>query len=729
MLILAGIPACSGLSWTIENVDEETQEDGQTSLVLGPGGCPCIGYYDSKNQILKFAAKDAASGWTLSSIDESGSAGSDPSLAVNSWGIVGACYSHPDTGSLHYASRNGTQWSARTVASFTPSNSLNLYPALAFDANGNPHIAYYDTGSRSLMHAEWNGMVWNMAAVDSSPDTGYYPAIAPEADGNVRIVYHDHENGRLMTAAGSKDVWETEVLNSHPPTGIRPSIAIDANGHAHISYYDEATTCLKYISWADGAWHDEIADGTAGTGYYNSLAIGPDQMPHIAYYDAPNHCLKYASRNETRWQDEVVDGHLVDTGKYCCLKISDTCQPSISYIDSTNNRLKFATGCKLAAGFNAQPVTGIAPLEVQFTDATESNGAITSWNWSFGDGTWFNTTDGGLRHPSHVYVIPGTYAISLFVSEGHMSSTQEKPGHIIVLPPMQAPAPHEMALMAVQPPHPAAEPPEIEAAASDHAVTEKPASSGPGVIAGDSSVSVPSGYPAVSSQESVNVGGESAISKVTVTGTGISSIIVTGILRADPGPSCDPPSGQVYQYIDLTPARYSSISSVTVEFSVPGSWLESRHLAPNDVTLYHQEGKGWKALPLLQVRIHGDTISYTAQSPGFSLYAIAAGPGQPLTPPAVTGSLPNPVGPEQILPIEEAVAPDQTVAAEIFSAPNSTPAEVLETTGPGPQATRTPTLAFGFATPLAAGSIAGIAVAIGKRGTGRWNPKSSRKTP
>ncbi|MGH9891650.1 MAG: PKD domain-containing protein, partial [bacterium] len=37
------------------------------------------------------------------------------------------------------------------------------------------------------------------------------------------------------------------------------------------------------------------------------------------------------------------------------------------------------------AGFNANPTSGTAPLTVTFTDT--STGNITTWSWSFGDGT------------------------------------------------------------------------------------------------------------------------------------------------------------------------------------------------------------------------------------------------------------------------------------------------------------------------------------------------------
>jgi PKD repeat protein len=61
------------------------------------------------------------------------------------------------------------------------------------------------------------------------------------------------------------------------------------------------------------------------------------------------------------------------------------------------------------AAFSASPMTGAAPLPVQFTDA--STGTITGWQWSFGDGG-----QSSEQHPAHTYQTPGGYTVTLTVS-------------------------------------------------------------------------------------------------------------------------------------------------------------------------------------------------------------------------------------------------------------------------------------------------------------------------
>ena len=59
--------------------------------------------------------------------------------------------------------------------------------------------------------------------------------------------------------------------------------------------------------------------------------------------------------------------------------------------------------------FTAENVSGIFPLPVNFKEC--SDGFPTSFNWDFGDGK--SSTE---RHPNHIYDTPGTYTVSLKVS-------------------------------------------------------------------------------------------------------------------------------------------------------------------------------------------------------------------------------------------------------------------------------------------------------------------------
>jgi PKD repeat protein len=75
------------------------------------------------------------------------------------------------------------------------------------------------------------------------------------------------------------------------------------------------------------------------------------------------------------------------------------------------------------AQFSATPLSGTAPLIVNFTDL--SSNYPTSWAWSFGDGATSTA-----QNPTHTYLEPGTYDVSLTVSNEAASNTHTKPGYI-----------------------------------------------------------------------------------------------------------------------------------------------------------------------------------------------------------------------------------------------------------------------------------------------------------
>jgi len=60
------------------------------------------------------------------------------------------------------------------------------------------------------------------------------------------------------------------------------------------------------------------------------------------------------------------------------------------------------------ADFTASTLLGIVPLVVTFTD--RSTGNPVSWDWNFGDGS-----RSSAQNPTHIYVVPGTYTVTLTV--------------------------------------------------------------------------------------------------------------------------------------------------------------------------------------------------------------------------------------------------------------------------------------------------------------------------
>jgi PKD repeat protein len=97
---------------------------------------------------------------------------------------------------------------------------------------------------------------------------------------------------------------------------------------------------------------------------------------------------------------------------------------------NTLTRTSYITVDPPVAAFSALPVTGPAPLTVQFTD--ESTGSIpTYWEWTFGDG-WMAAGGIEARNPSNTYTTPGTYTVTLHVANAAGGNTLTRTGYITV---------------------------------------------------------------------------------------------------------------------------------------------------------------------------------------------------------------------------------------------------------------------------------------------------------
>jgi len=140
---------------------------------------------------------------------------------------------------------------------------------------------------------------------------------------------------------------------------------------------------------------------------------------------------------------------------------------------------------------------------------------------------------------------------------------------------------------------------------------------------------------------SVNVGqiGRTPITKVDVTGTNVQDIIVTATEVKGPGTNVAPAPGTVYEYVEISPARFTDITGSKISFAVPQSWLDANHLTPKDVVLYHNSGKNWEALSTnLETSTDGQ-VYYTAIGTSFSRFAICGQFNSSVQDPARPGSV------------------------------------------------------------------------------------------
>jgi len=106
-------------------------------------------------------------------------------------------------------------------------------------------------------------------------------------------------------------------------------------------------------------------------------------------------------------------------------KATDSNDGSSGWSGTLTVKIEATTG--MDANFTANITSGPAPLAVQFTDT--STGNPTAWSWTFGDGAI--STE---QHPVHTYAVPGTYTVSLTVTNSAGSNTTTQTDCITVVP-------------------------------------------------------------------------------------------------------------------------------------------------------------------------------------------------------------------------------------------------------------------------------------------------------
>jgi len=92
----------------------------------------------------------------------------------------------------------------------------------------------------------------------------------------------------------------------------------------------------------------------------------------------------------------------------------------------------FTSVLKPVSSFTSNVTSGISPFAVQFYDLSKNS--PTSWAWNFGDGG-----KSTLKNPVHTYTTPGTYTVTLTVTNAKGSNTGFRRGYITVAAPVKTP--------------------------------------------------------------------------------------------------------------------------------------------------------------------------------------------------------------------------------------------------------------------------------------------------
>jgi PGF-pre-PGF domain-containing protein len=257
------------------------------------------------------------------------------------------------------------------------------------------------------------------------------------------------------------------------------------------------------------------------------------------------------------------------------------------------------------ADFSANPTSGTAPLIVQFTDSSQNAAGV---SWDFGDGSNSNE-----KNPVHVFQVAGTYTVNMIASNANGS----------------APKTAAIAVQAPEEPHHSSGgggggggSPEPQSNVQVKELSQAFISSGKSVKFDFPQKVTPVVY--VSFDSKKTVGKTTTIVEMLKA----KSTLVSGL-----------PSGEVYKSLNIWVgnsgfATSKNIENAVVGFKVEKSWIQDKKIDKSSLTLNRYSDKTWNQLPT-SLSSEDDTYLYlTAQTTGFSPFAItgkitAAGTIQP----------------------------------------------------------------------------------------------------
>lgn len=216
-------------------------------------------------------------------------------------------------------------------------------------------------------------------------------------------------------------------------------------------YVDSTIRCSYYMgsdrstSACTGNLYDNGGlNGNYAVNSQDTFTIAPGSADQIVlyfdYFDLQNGDKSFCNKDFL----EIYDG---DTGSPIIGKYCGNNPPPDSIVSSGNRlTLVFSSDLsKVAQGFRSfwkcgrasappqadfyTPIDTLCSPEVSFAD--NSNGAVTSWLWNFGDGTTST-----LQNPTHIYNQDGSYTVSLRASNSVGSDVVTKSNvvHIQRLP-------------------------------------------------------------------------------------------------------------------------------------------------------------------------------------------------------------------------------------------------------------------------------------------------------
>ena len=225
---------------------------------------------------------------------------------------------------------------------------------------------------------------------------------------NVTVIFNDLDFESVFVGfASAKDLnMTTEIINTSVETNAPLAEPLPSAGSYHLKlnkaglttgteYYFRFNTII--IPKSSGVIHKPLTYVWEGISH-NSSDLGVAEKAEIPAYMLPADASEFSVETNIScdwvvvWQNNLL-----------------------SILEGSSAR----TMTPPVPNFTADPLVGVAPLAVTFTDA--STGSPTKWSWNFSDGS--TSTE---QNPAHIFTSPGNYAVELNVTNAFGNNITSK---------------------------------------------------------------------------------------------------------------------------------------------------------------------------------------------------------------------------------------------------------------------------------------------------------------
>ena len=338
---------------------------------------------------------------------------------------------------------------------------LERMPVAAF--SGTPRAGDHPLTVQFTDQTSNNPTQWSWDFGDGSTSTEQNPTHTYTAAGAYTVTL------TATNARGTDDEVKPEYIRVDVPDVAFTANVTSGNRPLTVQFTDESTKQPTAWLWnfGDGQTSTEQnpvhtyttagmktvtltatnANGAASltkSGYITVVELAP-----VAAFSAPAAVDRYqyahftdsSSNNPTKWEWSFGDGATYTTTDYRYKNPNHQYTAPGTYTvtlrvtnaigTDTTTRTVVVNQIPPNAAFTATNTVGDAPLTVQFTD--QSSREPTAWSWDFGDGETST-----VQHPTHTYTVPGTYSVTLTVTNAAGSAAVTKTDLVAVNTPAVA---------------------------------------------------------------------------------------------------------------------------------------------------------------------------------------------------------------------------------------------------------------------------------------------------